>query len=41
MMDLGAAETAQDIGKGQKGSALKGSLQICCFLTEVLFGYSR
>ena len=28
-------------GKGQMGSALMGSLQISCFLTEGLFGYSR
>ena len=27
-------------GKGQMGSALMGSLQISCFLTEGLFGYS-
>ena len=29
------------LGKGQMGSALMGSLQILCFLTEGLFGYSR
>ena len=29
------------VGKGQMGSALMGSLQILCFLTEGLFGYSR
>ena len=28
-------------GKGQTGSALTGSLQITCFLTEGPFGYSR
>ena len=28
-------------GKGQMGSALMGSLQISCFLTEGPFGYSR
>ena len=27
--------------KGEMGSALMGSLQISCFLTEGLFGYSR
>ena len=27
------------VGKGQMGSALMGSLQISCFLTEGLFGY--
>ena len=27
-------------GKGQVGSALMGSLQISCFLTEGPFGYS-
>ena len=27
--------------KGQMGSALMGSLQMLCFLTEGLFGYSR
>ena len=29
------------VGKGQMGSALMGSLQISCSLTEGLFGYSR
>ena len=29
------------LGKGQMGSALMGSLQTSCFLTEGLFGYSR
>ena len=29
------------LGKGQMGSALMGSLQISCFSTEGLFGYSR
>ena len=29
------------LGKGQTGRALMGSLQIVCFLTEELFGYSR
>ena len=29
------------LGKGQMGSALMGSLQILCFLTEGLFGCSR
>ena len=29
------------IGKGRMGSALMGSLQVSCFLTEGLFGYSR
>ena len=29
------------LGEGQMGSALVGSLQIICFLTEGLFGYSR
>ena len=28
-------------GKGQTGSAPMGSLQVLCFLTEGLFGYSR
>ena len=28
-------------GEGQMGSALMGSIQILCFLTEGLFGYSR
>ena len=28
-------------GKGQMGSALMGSLQISCFLTEGLFWYSH
>ena len=28
------------VGKGQMGSALMGSLQITCFWTEGLFGYS-
>ena len=28
------------LGKGQMGSALMGSLQISCLLTEGLFGYS-
>ena len=28
-------------GEGQMGSALIGSLQVSCFLTEGLFGYSR
>ena len=32
---------ARAIGKGQMGSALMGSLQISCFLTEGPFGYSR
>ena len=29
------------VGKGQMGSALTGSLQMSWFLTGVLFGYSR
>ena len=29
------------LGKGQMGSALMGSLQFLCFLSEGLFGYSR
>ena len=29
------------VGKGQTGSALKGSLRVSCFLTEGLFGESR
>ena len=29
------------LGKGQMGSALMGSLQISCLLTEGLFGHSR
>ena len=28
------------VGEGQMGSTLMGSLQISCFLTEELFGYS-
>ena len=35
------SESAAEFGKGQMGSALMGSLQISCFLTEGLFGYSR
>ena len=31
----------EEFGKGQMESALIGSLQISCFLTEGLFGYSR
>ena len=31
----------QKVGKGQTGSALMGSLQISCYLTEGIFGYSR
>ena len=34
-------ETWRDFGKGQMGSALMGSLQISCFLTEGFFWYSR
>ena len=30
----------EPIGKGQMGSALMGPLQISCFSTEGLFGYS-
>ena len=33
--------TAAAFGKREMGSALMGSLQIACFLTEGLFGYSR
>ena len=32
---------ASAFGKGQLGSALMGSLQIACLLTEGPFGYSR
>ena len=35
------AKKEAPLGKGQMGSALMGPLQISCFLTEGLFGYSR
>ena len=38
---LGRPPGTEVLGKGQMGSALMGSLQISCFLTEGLFGYSR
>ena len=37
----GSGFPRRKLGKGQLGSALMGSLQISCVLTEGLVGYSR
>ena len=34
-------QAGAEVGKGQMGSALVGSLQFVLFLTERLFGYTR
>ena len=41
IMVINSNITSVIVGKGQMGSALMGSLHLCCFLTEGLFGYSR
>ena len=40
-LEEGRGSPSVQNGKGQAGSALTGSQQFLCFLTEGLFGYSR